>query len=236
MASLVWMVRALFVQIGSFLTRKSLGTKSLEGNRRNLSDDNITKVIVVVGRDQTELDFLDRVAPYLYDTFKIRGLYALGRPEELDDSEYFVAFISAAEAGAWTLDAQIKRLSRKPEDGNPLSIKIFDSMSEALDDVNEEYDFPLTEQIQMFRERSEEVFEKYGYATANETADFMTLVALAQSNMLALTRGLLDGVQVPVLVLHAQGSDQSLVRPVAILMTSDILENLELPQREGEDE
>src|SRR3989304_2889168 len=106
-----------------------------------MADEENLRVLVVVGRDKTEQSFMQRMAPYLYDNFEIRGIYALGEPYEGDGSERFVCFISGNESGLWTaenLEKRIKRLVDK-EAGIPVIVSIFDDMDEALDFANKEY-------------------------------------------------------------------------------------------------
>lgn len=178
------------------------------------------------------------MAPYLYDNFEIRGIYALGEPYDGDGSERFVCFISGNESGLWTAENLEKRIKRQVDtkEGIPVSVDIFDDMDVALDYASETLNFELSPKIQAFRDRSKEIFEKFGYATATETEQFMTFTALASNGMLALTRGLLDEVQIPVVVLMAKGSDKVLIKPLAILMTDEILEKLEMPTEMSNDE
>ena len=196
-----------------------------------MTDAENFKVLIIVGRDKTEQSFFERIAPYLYDVFVIRGIYALGEPFEGDGSERFICFVAGNEAGLWTAEAQAVRINRSAdkEAGIPVSVRIFEDMDEALEFANGEYNFEISEQIQSFRDRAKEVFEKFGYSTASETEKFMVLSALMNSGMIALTRGLLDDVQVPVIVHVAHGSDTTSIKPLAILMTDEILENLEMP-------
>lgn len=202
-----------------------------------MSTEENFKVLVIVGRDKTEKRFVDRIGPYLYDSFNIRGIYALGAPEPLDDSEHFICFVAGVETDLWKMEDQMVRLNRKAEDGNPMTMHEFDDMDDALQFASVEYGFEeMSAQIQAFRERSHEIFEKFGYATALETERFMVLTALAANGMLALTRGLLDDVRVPVIILVAKGSDTMTVTPLAILMTDDILESLEMPATEKVDD
>jgi hypothetical protein len=198
-----------------------------------------TKVLVVVGRSETDLTFHKRIDPYLYDSYEIKGVYALGEPTDLNDSERFVCFITGNEVGNWTAESQkIRIVRRKDKDaGDPLRCTIHDSMDEALTFVRDEYDFPIADLITAFRDRSQIVANKFGYATADETEEFQVMMALASTGVLALTRGLLSGSQVPVVVLLSHGADRTIVRPVAILINEAIKEVLELPTTDGmEDE
>lgn len=196
------------------------------------------KVIIAVGRDKTERAFNDRIEPYLYDNFKIRGIYALGNPTDMDDSERFICFIAGEEVGAWTAASQITRLSRSKDvkEGKPIACREFDDMETALSAAKKEYDFSVSDQIQAFRDRSMEVFEKFGFSTAKETEEFAIFMALANSGLLALTRGLLDDEKVPVVVLLSNGSDTTIVKPLAILITDTIRESLEMPMELSEDD
>ncbi len=197
------------------------------------------KVLVVVGRSETDLTFHKRIDPFLYDSYEIKGVYALGEPTDLNDSERFVCFIVGTEVGNWTAESQrIRLMRRKDKDaGDPLSCTIFESMDDALNFVRDEYDFPIADLITAFRDRSASVANKFGYSTASETEDFQIMMSLASNGVLALTRGLLSGSQVPVVVLLSHGSDKSIVKPIAILISDDIKEVLELPTTDGlEDE
>lgn len=171
------------------------------------------------------------MAPYLYDNFEIKGIWALGEPYEGDGSERFVCFIAGSENGSWTAENLEKRIKRLVDikEGFPVDVIIFDDMDDALNYANEAFSFDLSSKIQAFRDRSKEIFEKFGYSTAEETEKFMMFTALAQAGMLALTRGVLDDVQVPVVILMAKGSDKIKIKPLAILMTEEIEESLELP-------
>ncbi len=196
-----------------------------------MSETEEFRVIIAVGRDKTEHAFESRIAPYLYDNFKIRGIYALGNPTDMDDSERFICFVAGDEVGHWTAESQIVRLSRRSDtrDGTPITCKVFDDMEDALKFANKEYAFVVSEQIQAFRNKSMEVFERFGFSTAKETEDFAVFMSLANSGMLALTRGILDDEQVPVVVLLSSGSDGTIVRPLAFLITDEMKEGLELP-------
>jgi len=201
-----------------------------------MNEENV-KVLVITGRETTEPEFMMRVAPYLYDNFQLRGIYALGSPEEIDDTEWFIAFVSGVETENWTVESQEQRIGRKNEKGRPLVIDTFDDMDEALEHAQREYSFEYGEQIQAFRGRAREVFEKFGYATAIETEKFMGLIAYANSGMLVLTRGLLSDVKVPVVGILVEGSDTSYITPVAVLISEEMRETLELPvERQFTDE
>ncbi len=188
-------------------------------------------VLVVVGRSTTDLAFHDRLEPFLYDSYSIRGVYALGEPSNLNDSERFICFVTGTEVGNWTAESQKTRLVRRKDKdaGDPVTCNIFGDMEEALNFAKEEYDFVISDQIIAFRDRSMEVFQKFGHNTAKETEEFQVMMALANSGILALTRGLLSGEQVPVVVLLSEGADRTNVRPISILINDEIRSSLELP-------
>lgn len=234
--------RDWFVRIGKWLTVRLVGIKLLGADREGdcqLSEENY-KYLVVVGRDTTDESFFKKLSPYLYDSFSILGIYALGEPTEMNDTERFICFISGKEVGNWTAEAQKIRFTKREwkEIGSPVSCWIFDSIEDALDHSKIEYNFSMSDDIQAFRDRTKEVVEKFGYSTAIETEDFQIMMALAANGSLALTRGLLGGEQVPVIVLLSHGADKTLVKPIAILMNESVKDSLELPTelREGLDD
>ena len=194
------------------------------------------KVLVVVGRDTTEENFFKRIAPYLYDNFEIRAVYALGDPLNFDNSERFICFIAGVETDLWTGEAQEMRLIRKEDTSKAFGISSFDSMDDALEHAKEKYKFEYSDQIQAFRDKATAVYERFGYSTTEETEQFMITIALAQAGMLHLTRGLFADLKVPVLVLPSKGADGLSFRPIAILISDEVLENLEMPSEIAEGE
>lgn len=194
-----------------------------------LIEDETLRVLVIVGRDTTEVDFEKRITPYLYDNFDVKGVYALGDPQQIDDTEWFIAFVAGNETDLWNVQSQKVRIERKEERGRPLRIETFDDMDDALSWAKEEYNFDYSDIILQFRDRAKDVLEKYGFSTAAEVEMFKTVVALAQAGMLVLARGIWNESQVPVLANFSEGSDGVKVTPVAILVTEEIKNELELP-------
>ncbi len=84
-------------------------------------------------------------------------------------------------------------------------------------------------------ETDEEDDERFPLFTAKEIEDFLMFESLFRTGKLATIRGNILDNPVVVMAQIVNGPDQVRVTPYAVMISSELLENLELPQIDERD-
>ena len=188
------------------------------------------QVITLVGRAPTVENLIPEVARFLYGGYKIIGFHSLGQPG-IDHKERFLVLISADEQPEHDFETQQSRLKNaKRESDEPYGVKLFDSLEEALEYSQAEYD--LSEKTARNYTEYEELVEEFPLVTASEQEQWMVMDAFIKLGRVMVVPAQLYDERAVAIVSVVHGPDESRITPLAILATEEIVENLKLP---GED-
>jgi len=182
------------------------------------------QVISVVGRTRTAEQLLFAVQSLLYGGFGINGFHSLGEPG-VDHLDRFIVFVSADGPTEFDFETQAKRLEQ-PE----FSTRLFDSMDEALEYARENY--RLDEKKIDFHETLEKLIEEFPQVTAREAEQYQILDAFMRLGKINAVPAKFYDERAIALVLVTHGTDEVRITPMAVLITEDIEDNLELPGEE----
>jgi hypothetical protein len=183
------------------------------------------EVISVVGRARTVEQLLLALSELLYGGFNVFSWHSLGQPSEVDHKDRFIVFIAANDETEFPIEVQFQRL-QQPE----FSTRLFDSMDEALEYAGANYD--LDEAKINFHEELEQLIEEFPQITAKEVEHYQVLDAFMKLGKVSAVPAKFHDERAVALVLVTHGHDEVRVTPMAILVTEDIEEYLELPGEE----
>lgn len=185
------------------------------------------RVITVVGRASTDRDFASSVDDLLYDGYSIFIIHPLGEPG-IDKKERFLALVSAIGPTEHDFETQVSRLNNSEE--IQFGVKLFDSMDEALDFSKETYGLKQDKVRQ--HEILEKIQENYPPLTAEEIEQYGVVDALIRTNRITVVPARFDGERAVVICQVTAAAQEMRITPLALLLTEEIVDRLELPHEE----
>ena len=182
------------------------------------------KVIIIVGRSETEDRFRAMVARTLPEGFTIEGVHSLGEYYESDGKDRFIAFVSCIDEELF--NASFDSIYRKTT-ANSFSANSFDDIGEAVEYATEEYKFLADEDER--EQRYEELRERFPLFSAEEWEQIQIFDSLYVTGKVKPIRARYNDETVVILAHITGGADEVRVTPMMILITDDIHEELEIP-------
>lgn len=197
------------------------------------------KCLVIVGRSKSGKKFTETIAEPLVDElskngFMIETVDSLGDFAELDGLSRFIAFV--------LVDDDSKKKMRLEQlfsslMGLQMGVRLFENIEDAKTYAEEHYlyNLELEESEEDDEYDPEDDDSEYPRFKAEEIEDFFMFESLFRTGKLATVRGKVYGNPVTVMAHVIHGPDQIRVTPYAIMVSEDILENMELPKIDERD-
>ncbi len=182
------------------------------------------KIIIIVGRSETEDRFRAQIARTLPEGFEIEGIHSLGEYYESDGKDRFIAFVSCENEE--TLNEHFDSIYRKAT-ANSFGASSFDNIGEAFEYATDEYNFLADENER--EQRYEELRERFPLFSAEEWEQIQIFDSLYVTGKVKPIRARYNDETIVVLAHITGGPDEVRVTPMMILITDDIHEELEIP-------
>lgn len=186
--------------------------------------NNEPKIILIVGRSETEDRFRSQIERFLPDGFTIEGIHSLGEFYESDNKDRFIAFVSCEDEEL--LNESFDSVLRKVR-ANSFGANQFDNIFDAVQYASEEYDFETDELAR--EERYAELRERFPLFSAEEWEQFQIFDSLYVTGKVRPIRARFNDEPIVVLAHITGGADEVRVTPMMILITDDIHDDLEIP-------
>lgn len=185
--------------------------------------------LTIVNRAEDANSFVEELSEELPDNYTIQGVHSLGEHYEADDKERFIGFIVEEVVPDDQSNAEVicHFLRAKGYGAHQ-----HENLEEAIEFAQEKYKFEDDDAKR--QENLAEVRERYPYFTAKEWESFQIFDAMYHTGKLSPVRGRYNDELVVVLASIANGADEVLVEPRAIIINDKILEDLNLPFEEIE--
>jgi hypothetical protein len=182
------------------------------------------KIIIIVGRSETEDRFRALIARTLPEGFVIEGVHSLGEYYESDGKDRFIAFVSCDNEELFneSFDAIYRKTT-----ANSFGASSFDNISEAFEYATDEYNFLADDDER--EARYEEMREKFPLFSAEEWEQIQIFDSLYVTGKVKPIRARYNDETIVVLAHITGGADEVRVTPMMILITDDIHEELEIP-------
>lgn len=182
------------------------------------------KILLVVGRSETEDRFRSLIERILPDGFQIEGIHSLGEFYESDNKDRFIAFVSCMDEELFngSFEEILRKIRSHSFGANP-----FDNIYDAVEYATEEYNFETDEDAR--EERYHELRERFPLFSAEEWEQFGVFESLFVTGKVRPIRARLNDEPVVVLAHITAGADEVRVTPMMILITDEIHEDLEIP-------
>ena len=181
-------------------------------------------VITVVGRAKNLQQFLVETTQLLYGGFTIVSWYSLGEPG-VDLKDRFLLMISASGETEFEFEVQAQRLE-SPD----VSVKLHETPEDALEYANENYNLP--DEVLHKHETLDQLLDEFPNMTASEIEKFSVFDALMTANRVSTIPAKIFGERTVAIVSLVRGPDEIRLTPLALLVTDEIAEHLELPGEE----
>jgi hypothetical protein len=195
------------------------------------------KCLVIVGRSKSAKKFTEIIVEPLVDNldadnFAIETVDSLGDFAELDGLSRFIAFVLVD-------DESHKKMRLEQLFSSLMSlqmgVRLFENFEDAKTYAEEHYLYNLEFEDEEEEYDSEYDDDEYPRFKAEEIEDFFMFESLFRTGKLATVRGRVYGNPVTVMAHVIHGPDQIRVTPYAIMVSEDILENMELPKIDERD-
>lgn len=174
------------------------------------------KVLTIVGRSSSITEFENTLKSHLNEPFKVKVVIPL---EQDDEAKNFLAYVDPGSDWREVSEEGYEGLAEFLENVGMYGVELHDSPVDALNYVNEVYKHraygPFREPIH-----------------AHEIARRDILLGLIATGLTGITRGLLDGKPVVVIVHGVEGQGEqkdTLVTPYAIMVDEELGKKLEIP-------
>jgi len=182
------------------------------------------KILIIVGRSETEDRFRSQIQRFLPEGFVIEGIHSLGEYYESDNKDRFIAFVSCLDEELF--NESFEAILRKTR-ANSFGANSFDNISDAVEYASEEYDFETDEGLR--EERYQELRERFPLFSAEEWEQVQIFDSLYHTGKVRPIRARFNDETVVVLAHITAGADEVRVTPMMILITNDIHDELEIP-------
>ncbi len=182
------------------------------------------KVLLIVGRSETEDRFRSQIERTLPNGFVIEGIHSLGEYYESDGKDRFIAFVSCLDEELFneSFDAILRKTR-----ANSFGANSFDNIYDAVEYATEEYKFESDDGRR--EEKYAELRERFPHFTAEEWEQVQIFDSLYHTGKVRPIRARFNDEAVIVMAHITAGADEVRVTPMMILITDDIHENLEIP-------
>lgn len=194
--------------------------------------------LIIVGRSKSAKKFTELFAEPLVDNikddkFEIVIVESLGDLSELDGMSRFIAFVLVDNDSkkGMKMESLFSALINLQ-----MGVRLFENVEDATAYAEEHYNYGDEDDIDD-EELSEEDEEgdEFPDFTAEEIEDFLMFESLFRTGKLATIRGLVYNEPVTVMAQIINGPDQIRVTPYAVMVSEEILENMELPKIDERD-
>ena len=182
------------------------------------------KVIIIVGRSETEETFRALIARTLPNTFTLEGIHSLGEYYESDGKDRFIAFVSYVDEEGF--DEHFETIQRKIR-AHSFSANSFDNIADAVEYSAVEYQFEPDDEAR--EARYEEMRERFPYFSAEEWEQIQIFDSLYVTGKVKPIRARFNDETVVVLAHSTGGADEVRITPMMILITDEIHEELDVP-------
>jgi len=182
------------------------------------------KVLIIVGRSETEDRFRSLIERTLPEGFVIEGIHSLGEYYESDGKDRFIAFISCLDEELF--HESFEGILRKSQ-ANSFGANSFDNIFDAVEYASEEYSFEADDEAR--EEKYQELRERFPLFSAEEWEQIQIFDSLYHTGKVRPIRARFNDEIVVVLAHITAGADEVRVTPMMILITDDIHEELEIP-------
>lgn len=182
------------------------------------------RIIIIVGRSESEDRFRSQIERFLPEGFEIEGIHSLGEYYESDNKDRFIAFVSYLDEELF--HESFDSILRKTR-ANSFSANSFDNIYDAVEYATEEYDFEADETAR--EERYQELRERFPLFSAEEWEQVQIFDSLYHTGKVRPIRARFNDETVVVLAHITAGADEVRVTPMMILITDEIHDELEIP-------
>jgi len=182
------------------------------------------KILLIVGRSETEDRFRSQIERTLPNGFVIEGIHSLGEFYESDNKDRFIAFVSCLDEELFneSFDAIVRKARANSFGANP-----FDNISDAFEYATNEYNFESDDSAR--EERYTELRERFPLFSAEEWEQIQIFDSLYHTGKVQPIRARFNDETVVVLAHITAGADEVRVTPMMVLITDDIHNDLEIP-------
>jgi hypothetical protein len=182
------------------------------------------KILIIVGRAETEVRFRSLIERFLPSGFTIEGIHSLGEYYETDNKDRFIAFVSCLDEELF--NASFDTILRKTQ-ANSFGANSFDNIYDAFAYASEEYSFEADEEAR--EARFEEMRERFPLFSAEEWEQIQIFDSLYLTGKVKPIRARFNDETVVVLAHLTGGADEVRITPMMILITDEIHAELEIP-------
>lgn len=193
--------------------------------------------LIIVGRSKSAKKFTELFAEPLVDNikndkFEIVIVESLGDLSELDGMSRFIAFVLVDDDSkkGMKMESLFSALINLQ-----MGVRLFENVEDATAYAQEHYNYGSDVEDEEETEDDEESDDEFPDFTAEEIEDFLMFESLFRTGKLATIRGLVYKEPATVMVQIINGPDQIRVTPYAVMVSEDILENMELPNIDERD-
>jgi len=182
------------------------------------------KVLIIVGRSETEERFRSLIERFLPEGFDIEAIHSLGEYYESDNKDRFIAFVSCLDEELFnaSFDGILKKTRANSFGANP-----FDNIDDAVSYATEEYNFETDDGIR--EEKYAELRERYPLFSAAEWEQFQIFDSLYVTGKVRPIRARFNDEPIVVLAHITGGADEVRVTPMMILINDEIHDDLDIP-------
>lgn len=195
--------------------------------------------LIIVGRAKSAKKFTELFAEPLVDNikedkFEIVIVESLGDLSELDGMSRFIAFVLVDDDSkkGMKMESLFSTLINLQ-----MGVRLFENIEDASAYAEENYSYGEEDEDEEndFSDDNEEEDDEFPDFTAEEIEDFLMFESLFRTGKLSTIRGLVYKEPVTVMVQIINGPDQIRVTPYAVMVSEEILENMELPNIDERD-
>jgi hypothetical protein len=180
------------------------------------------KFITVAGRAASMEEFAAQIKKNLYDNYDIVAIHGLGELY-VDDKERYLAFVTGESETGHNFDAQEKKLTSAQ-----FGAHLHENLDEAFEYAKVNYP-SFGEEEEAKQKKFKELTEKFPPLKAEENEQVNILESMWAAGHIRTIRCVLDDEPVVVVVALSGGSDEVRVRPLAIMINTDLEARLEFP-------
>lgn len=182
------------------------------------------KILIIVGRSETEDRFRSLIERILPEGFIIEGIHSLGEYYESDNKDRFIAFVSCLDEELFneSFDSILRKVR-----ANSFGASSFENINDAVEYAAEEYSFDTDEEAR--EQRYEELRERFPLFSAEEWEQIQIFDSLYHTGKVRPIRARFNDEPIVVLAHITAGADEVRVTPMMILITDDIHDELEIP-------
>ncbi len=182
------------------------------------------KILLIVGRSETEERFRSLIERFLPEGFTIEGIHSLGEFYESDNKDRFIAFVSCEDEELFneSFDSILRKVRANSFGGNP-----FDDIYDAVEYATKEYGWEADDDAR--EERYQELRERFPLFSAEEWEQFQIFDSLYHTGKVRPIRARFNDEPVVILAHITAGADEVRVTPMMILINDDIHNDLDIP-------